>query len=85
MTSPSNQGRAFQAKITERFVSRFKDWESVRIIDAKGRVITSAADIKFSRDGGEDLFVEIREDLPERVQKTIETRLFKVGATERFW
>jgi hypothetical protein len=85
VTSRSNQGRLFQATVTQRIIERFRDWSSVHIVDSRGRVITSVSDIRYSRDGGEDLFVEIRADLPEPVQKAVETRLRKIGATERFW
>src|ERR687884_176313 len=82
--SRSNQGREFQAKLTENFLSRFKEWTSVRIRDSRGRAINSAADINYGRDLGIDLFIEIRSDLPNHIQKAVETKLIKILSNERF-
>lgn len=85
MTSRSNQGRRFQALVTERFIQRFSDWESVRIKDSSGNILRNVDDLRYSKDQGSDLHIEIRDDLPERIQKMVETRIYKIINEEKFW
>ncbi len=50
--SRSNEGFAFQLRVTRAILRRFRDWDSVIVTDGRGRVITAAEDVPLTRDGG---------------------------------
>lgn len=83
-SSRANQGFALQIRTTTAILQRFRDWDSVTVTDGRGRVITSASDVPLTRDGGIDLILRIRADLPPRNQKALQTRIRKVFESERF-
>ncbi len=79
-----NQGFELQVRVTRNIMARFRDWPSVVITDGRGRVVTRVEDIPLTRDGGVDLIIRVRAELPERVQKALETRILKIFRSEDF-
>lgn len=84
MPSRSNQGFQLQLRLTRAILRRFRDWNSVVITDGRGRAITRAEDVPMVRDGGVDLLIQVRTDLPPRTQKAVETRLRRIMESESF-